>query len=208
MWKILLAELNYYKWRLLVVFGMLCVLGMSFIQFQWGNLTQFTIGTVVILFITTGILGSDSDQEKRDRLNKLLPGSLSSQSAARSLFLILIVIGMYTMWIPYSLFNPQETFGQALLIMATWGDIYLIVILSFCIFQDLGHLSKSYYRFVFLGFVLLSLILLILYIGSRFTENGPKLILTPVHALVLNLLAAAMLYADHIIFIRRKTYVE
>jgi len=208
MWKILLAELDYYKWVLMSVFGFLCVLGFSFILFHWETLTQFTMSTVIILFIATGILGGDSDSEKRDRMTKLLPSTLWRQSAARSLFLFLIVMSMYAMWIPFSLINPQGSFSHALSIMAHMSAVYLIVILSFCIFQDLGYIGKRIYRFIFLGFILAGFIIIILYIGTNAIHTESEFEFSPVMAIVLNLLAGAMLFGDIIIFIQRKTYLK
>ena len=208
MWKILRAELHYYKWSLISIFGILSFLGLSSMLQNWGNVYIFAVITMTILFISVGIMGGDTDKEKRDRFHRLIPCTLKTQSWVKTLWLIFILLGMYFLWILYFLIEPTGSVGQALLAMFSMGAFFMIVILSFCIFHDLGYFGKKSYRYTFLFLILLVLVIFVFNIGSYTIEIGPGLQNSPVKVILLNGLMVGMFTLDYVIFIRRKSYLE
>ena len=204
MWKIFKAELSYNKFGFLIAYVLALI-------FQIGEFYTQIASSMIIFFIAIGIMGSESDKEKRDRFHSLLPLPIKKLAFIRMVFVVTFQFGfLVILFIKF--FNTQfGTNNSALWSILVANGFILSVINIFIIYTELGFFNTKKYRFIFLGIIALMLIALALALYLGFFRTvfvvGANFAKSPLNALVSNLICFGMFYLSYVLFIRRKSYL-
>jgi len=204
MWQILKADLSYNKSGFIIAYALALI-------FQIGEFyTQITI-LMIIFFIAVGIMGSESDKEKRDRFHSLLPLPIKKLAFIRMVFVVAFQLGFLAILL-VKFFNTQfGTNNSAFWSILIANGFILSVINIFIIYTELGFFNTKKYRFILLGIIAIVLIAITLaaYQGlfRTFFVTGSNFAKSPLDALIINLISIAMFYFSFALFIRRKSYL-
>jgi hypothetical protein len=204
MWRIFKAELAYNKFGFLIAYVLALI-------FQIGEFYTQITSTMIIFFIAIGIMGSESDKEKRDRFHSLLPLPIKQLAFIRMVFVFAFQFGFLVILL-IKFFNTQfGTNNSALWSILIANGFILSVINIFIIYTELGFFNKKKYRFIFLGIIALILISLSLalyfgYLRSLFVM-GSDFAKSPIEALIFNLVCIGMFYLSYVLFIRRTSFL-
>lgn len=204
MWKILKADLAYNK------FGFLIAYVLAFI-IQIGEFNTQIVSSMIIFFIAVGIMGSESDKEKRDRFHSLLPLPIKKLAFIRMVFVVAFQLGFLVILFSHffsSYFGTDNSYFWSILVA---NGFILSVINIFIIYTELGFFNTKKYRFILLGIIAIVLIAITLaaYQGlfRTFFVTGSNFAKSPLDALIINLISIAMFYFSFALFIRRKSYL-
>ncbi|UCE20466.1 MAG: hypothetical protein JSV84_09065 [Gemmatimonadota bacterium] len=212
MWHVLKADLQYHR----LVIGTVYTIG---IMMLIGDLALNIFDIYMILGITTlsfyagmWIIGATDNKEKRDRHQTALPNSIERQSTVRLMFCVLFQTGLLIMWLLLLLLKYAGDANRLVWDIFSINALNLIIIMLFVIYADLGEVGKKLYRYLFLGSVLLILFFLI-YLSIIDTLQyplsfGPEIRKTPVETAVYNIVCIVLIYFDHIIFLKRRSYLD
>jgi hypothetical protein len=204
MWRIFKAELAYNKFGFLIAYVLALI-------FQIGEFYTQITSTMIIFFIAIGIMGSESDKEKRDRFHSLLPLPIKQLAFIRMVFVFAFQFGFLVILL-IKFFNTQfGTNNSALWSILIANGFILSVINIFIIYTELGFFNKKKYRFIFLGIIALILISLSLalyfgYLRSLFVM-GSDFAKSPIEALIFNLVCIGMFCLSYVLFIRRTSFL-
>jgi len=205
MWRILKAELSYNKLMLFIAYGLVIFL-------KFGTIYQEIISSLIIAFISIGIMGSESDKERRERLHVLLPIPIRKISFARLLFLIIFQSVMFILWMTTSAFETVENNQLVIWIMLTANALFLILINLLIIYTDLGFYLNKSWRYIFWGIVFL-----LVPVSAWLVYNGHLLLFLRgdaqtssiiLETLVYNFICLGFFYSSYKIFIARKSYLK
>lgn len=203
MWQIFKAELSYNK------FGFLIAYALAFI-IHFGGFYPQIASSMVIFFIAIGMMGSQSDKEKRDRLHSLLPIPIKQLAFIRLAFVFVFQLGFVVILLSHffsAYFGKDNSAFWSILVA---NGFILSVINVFIIYTELGFFNKKRYRFTFLGIIIgvLNFIALGIFLGYlRSFVIGSEFGKTPIHALIFNGICLGMFYLSYTLFIRRKSYL-
>ena len=204
MWRIFKAELAYNKFGFLIAYVLALI-------FQIGEFYTQITSSMIIFFIAIGIMGSESDKEKRDRFHSLLPLPIKQLALIRMIFVLAFQVGFLVILL-IKFFNTQFGTNNSVLwsILIANGFI-LSVINIFVIYTELGFFNTIKYRFILLGIIAIILIglSLALYMGFLRTvfATGSNFAKSPFDALIINFICIGMFYFSYALFIRRKSYL-
>lgn len=203
MWRILKADLSYNKFGFLIAYVLALII-------QVGELYTQIASSMIIFFIAIGMLGSQSDKEKRDRFHSLLPIPIKKLAFIRMVFVVVFQLGFLVILFSHFFSTYFGKDNSAFWSILVANGFILSVINIFIIYSELGFFNSKKYRFIFIGTIAFILIgLAPLYLGFFRTVfvmgfNFAKL---PIDALMLNLVCCGMFYLSYVIFIRRKSYL-
>lgn len=204
MWQILKAELAYNKFGILIAYVLALII-------QIGDFYTQIASSMIIFFIAIGIMGSESDKEKRDRFHSLLPIPIKQLAFIRTVFVIIFQLGFLVILISHFLSTYFGKDNSALWSILVANGFILSVINIFIIYTELGFFGKKKYKFIFLGIIAIILIALALalYLGflRKFFVIGPDFAKSPIDALIFNLICFGMFYLSYALFIRRKSFL-
>jgi hypothetical protein len=204
MWQIFKAELSYNKIGFLIAYVLALI-------FQIGEFYTQILSSMIIFFIAVGIMGSESDKEKRDRFHSLLPLPIKKLALIRMIFVVAFQVGFLAILL-IKFFNTQFGTNNS----AFWSILFangfiLSVINIFIIYTELGFFNTKKYRIILLGFIaiVLTAITLAAYQGlfRTFFVTGSNFARSPLDALIINLICIGMFYFSYTLFIRRKSYL-
>ncbi|UCE06943.1 MAG: hypothetical protein JSW07_02570 [bacterium] len=204
MWKILKAELSYKKSGFIIAYVLALIV-------QIGEFYTQVTSSMLIFFIAIGIMGSQSDKEKRDRLHSMLPIPIKKLAFIRMVFVVVFQLGFLVILISHffsAYFGKDNSAFWTILIA---NGFILSVINIFIIYTELGFFNTKKYRFIFLGIIgfILIAVALTLYLGffRSFFVMGSNFAKSPRDALIFNLICFGMFYLSYVLFIRRKSYL-
>ncbi len=204
MWRILKAELSYNKSGFIIAYMLALIV-------QIGEFYTQVTSSMLIFFIAIGIMGSQSDNEKRDRFHSLLPIPIYKLAFIRMVFVVVFQLGFLVILISHffsTYFGRDNSTFWTILIA---NGFILSVINIFIIYTELGFFNTKKYRFIFLGIIALMLIALALALYLGFFRTvfvvGANFAKSPLNALVSNLICFGMFYLSYVLFIRRKSYL-
>ena len=204
MWKILKAELAYHKFGFLIAYLLAIIIQIS-------KFYTLIPSPIIIFFIAVGIMGSQSDKEKRERFHSLLPISIKRRAFIRLAFVIVFQLGFLVIQFSHFFsiyFGIDNTAFWSILI----GNGFILSVINlFIIYTDLGYFNTKKYRLIFLGilaFVFVGLTLAIYWglFHSLFVREY-SFTKSPLNALIFNLICFGMFYLSYSLFIRRKSYL-
>lgn len=217
MWKILDAEIRYHRIAIAVAFGVGAIfatfLALSNITTGEDSTTAWSLmSTTMGLYIYLLIhIGGHQDQEKRDRLNAMLPISIKHLGIARWAPLLFLQIGFAAL----SLFGVMiaNRFDLKSLFQVLSSNAFLFLIVAIiAIYQELGHFGTRVYRRLFVGLLFLFLVLIGLLILSgqiiTFIRSIFEPYLAPEGAAIYTLLAIGLFVTNVFIFTRRRSYLS
>ena len=204
MWEIFKAELSYNKFGFLIAYVLALII-------QIGEFYTQIASSMIIFFIAIGIMGSESDKEKRDRFHSLLPIPIKKLAFIRMIFVFVFQLGFLIILFSHffsTYFGTDNSYFWSILVA---NGFILSVINLFIIYTELGFFNTKKYRFIFLGVIAIILIglTLALYLGFLRTAfvMGSNFTKSPLDALIFNLVCLVMFYLSYTLFIRRKSYL-
>jgi len=204
MWKIFKAELSYNKFGFLIAYVLALII-------QIGEFYTQIASSMIIFFIAIGIMGSESDKEKRDRFHSLLPLPIKKLAFIRMVFVVVFQLGFLVILFSHFFSTYFGKDNSAFWSILVANGFILSVINIFIIYTELGFFNTKRYRFIFLGIIAIILIglALALYLGFFRTlfVMGSNFAKSPFDALISNLICFGMFYLSYVLFIRRKSYL-
>jgi len=175
------------------------------------DIELFYSNTAVTFWISTGIMGSEADKERRDRLFALMPISLRSYSVARVVDLVVTKLWLLLFWFVFLLVRPEGFAIDKFWYMLSYSLIAMIIILVFVLYHDLGYFQTWKYRIGILATGVLVVALLIFGgLSGRFGRwdiGHDALTNNPIAFLVYAGLFLVMASACVQVFMRRRSYV-
>ncbi len=204
MWRILKAELTYNRFGFIIAYMLALIT-------QIGEFYTQIASSMIIFFIAMGIMGSESDKEKRDRFHSLLPLPIKQLAFIRMVLVFAFQFGFLIILL-IKFFNTQfGTNNSAFWSILIANGFILSVINIFIIYTELGFFNRKRYQFILLGIIAVILISLTsaLYFGhlrSLFVM-GNGFAKSPIEALIFNLVCIGMFYLSYTLFIRRKSFL-
>jgi len=220
MLKIIISELEYFKYFFTFIFGIILLFFIGALKFEELDLYSFMSNSSIIFFISVGIFGGSSDKEKRERYHTLLPFSIKTLGKQRLLFVILYQACVFLLWliiyfVNYFHENPELIWPMISMIMFN-----LIIICFFVIYTDLSFweikFHKPFIALIIAGSIFLYSITMLnikVYVFSELNINTQlfstyiDFIKLPYGAIVMFVLAASLYYLSYVIFINRKSYL-
>jgi hypothetical protein len=217
MWKILDAEIRYHRIAIAGALGVgalfVTYMALSNITKGEDSITAWSLmSTIMTLYIYLLIhIGAHQDQEKRDRLNAVLPISIKHLGIARWALLIFLQIGFAALTLVGVMMANKFDLKSLFSILSSNAFLFLIVALI-AIYQELGHFGARAYRRLFVGLLFLFLVLIAWLILSgriiMFLRNIFEPYMTPEGATIYTLLAIGLFFLNVIIFTRRRSYLS
>ena len=210
MWKFLKADFQYNKAIITIALSLTFVAVVGDIGFRLLTIDA-TIGiSLVLFFITIGMIGANEDSEKRERLRMLCPVSISRHSIERILFVGLYLLCFAAFWMASILIKYQHESERLVPIIILSCAYGLSAVYFFVIYSDLKYFGAIYVRILYLiGVVGLLVTLGVLTIKKVITfpmHFGPDVQVSVFDMIFYGVLAAGLIYLDHQIFIRRKYF--
>ncbi|MDH3216356.1 MAG: ABC-2 transporter permease [Candidatus Krumholzibacteria bacterium] len=179
--------------------------------FDSWDVEQFFTNTAITFWITTGIMGSEADKERRDRLYSLMPIPRRHYSIARIVDLVITKLWLLLFWFVFLLVRPEGFTADKFWYMLSFSVIAMTIILVFVLYHDLGYFQTWRYRIGLLATGVLVIAVLIfgglsgrfagLNIGHDALTNNPTAFL--VYAVLFLTMASACVG----VFMRRRSYV-
>ncbi len=205
MWRILKADLAYNKLVLFIAYSLVFFL-------KFGALYQEIFSSLIIAFIAIGIMGSESDKERRERLQMLLPIPAKTLSASRLLFVIIFQAGMFILWMITALVEPCGSLLLTICIMFIANALFFILINSLILYTDLGFYRNKRYRYIFWAVVLIiaPAIAWIFYNGKVlfFLQENASMTAVVIETIVYNLICLAFFFVNYKVFLGRSSYLK
>ena len=219
MWKIIKTEIQYHKTTITLSYtaGVLFLIFAVFsglLQRMDSPMSTWSLMSVVTsayIFLLIYI-GSYDETEKRERLHALLPIPRHQLGVARVALLILLQAGFSVIWFIGVMAAGKGFELTFLYYMLSSNAFFCLIVALIAIFMDLGHFGKNIYRYLFLGFWALFVILILwLTLAGRIIPLLEYIFLpytTLTGATVFVSIAAVLFYLDVIIYTRRKSYLN
>ncbi len=221
MFKILISELEYYKYFFIFIYGLILLFFLGTIKNEEIDLYFFMSNSSIIFYISVGIFGSASDKEKRERFQSLLPFSVNTMGKQRLLFVILYQTSVFLLWLVIYVTGYIQENSDLIWTMISINMFNLIIICLFVIYTDLGFYGIRFHKpivaLIIAGSIFLYAITMLNiknYVFSEFSFETPlfsaymDFIKLPYGALFMTMFAGILYYLSYIIFINRKSYLK
>jgi len=212
MGKILKAEFKYNMAGILISYSIVLIAFLVSLIGDMDDVYDLFSVTFVTFFISIGIMGGESDKEKRDRFLTSLPIPLKQYSIARLLFVIFYQLGMFSILVIFYLLKVTPENVSAFWDIMKMNSYTLIFISFFIIYGDLKFYNSKYYHYLYLIIMLLLAALLIMGIVHQvipltllFRQNFPK---TFLYAAIFKIIFLGMYYVCFIVYNGRKSYLR
>ncbi|MBC8181995.1 ABC-2 transporter permease [candidate division KSB1 bacterium] len=211
MGKILKAEFAYNIMAILLAYTIILISFFVALNGSMENIHGLLTVAFIAFFISIGIMGSESDKEKRDRFLTSLPIPLKKYSIARLLFVIFYQLGIFSIIILFYLVKVTTENVSTLWEIVIMNCFSLIFISLFIIFSDLKFYRSKYYRYFFLFVVLIIAALLITgmayHVIPPVLELGQNFPKTFLDATIFNIIFLAMYYICFIVYNKRNSFL-
>ena len=209
--KILKAEFSYNLTGILIGYSIVFLALFVGLNGGMDNIHGLIAVAFITFFISVGIMGSESDKEKRDRFLTLLPIQLKQYSIARLLFVIFYQLGMFSILLLFYLLKVIPENVSTFWDIVTMNSYTLIFISFFILYSDLKFYRSKYYCYIYLSILLLIAALLIIGMVYRvippvlvFGENLPK---TVFDAVIFNVIFVIVYYVCFKVYNGRNSYL-
>jgi hypothetical protein len=211
MLQILEAEFSYTKRSLMACYTISAMLLAAALMWDFVDVFGFASHTTINYFIWMGILGSESDKEKRSRLHASLPVLRRTVPLIDLTYVGLCHAGMVILWIVFLAIGYDRISERTIWGLLSLNGFILSLIVTFIIHTHLGFFdTKLYKRSVYaLIFFVIAAMATLQYFGmfARLMGFLVRQLAMPSGAVVLNALALALSYLSIVLFIRRKSYL-
>jgi len=213
MWRLLKADLSYYKFALLIGFGVCVLVTVASFVWNWGDFNTPIANSAFSYLITIGIIGSDADKDKRDRLFMLQPLSLREIAHGRMLLIVLFQFSILLLWLVFLAITREGATLRTICNMFSFNALTLAMIMFFVIHHDLGFggNKKKYYGIYYGFFALVIALCGFLYYIQKLRTVASYLFITlyglPAGAILFSVFGLGMYILSLRIFMRRKSYL-
>ena len=211
MGKILKAEYSYNIAAILIAYLILIMSLFVELKGSMENFYSLLVVAFITFFVSIGIMGSESDKEKRDRFLTLLPIQLKKYSIARLLFVIFYQLGIIAITSLFYLLKVSNVNSSMKWDMIVMSCFSLIFISFFIIYSDLKFYRSKYYKFIFL--IVLAIFIALLIAGMAYHIIPPVLVLgknfpkTFWHAFISIIIFAGLYYISYKVYNGRRSYL-
>jgi len=209
--KILKAEFTYNMTGMLIGYSVVFLAFLAGLKGSMDNVYGLITVSSITFFISTGIMGGESDKEKRDRFLTSLPIPLKQYSIARLLFVIFYQFGMFLILLLFYLLKVTPENVSVFWDILTINSYALIAISFFIIYSDLKYYSSKYFHYIYLVFMLilaalltLGMIIKIIPPVLMFGQNFPK---TFLHAAIFNFIFLGMYGLCYTVYNKRHSFI-
>jgi len=208
MLRILEAEFSYTKNGLMLSYLIAIVFLIAALMWDFVDVFGFTTHTTINYFIFMGILGSESDKEKRTRLYASLP---VLRRTLPMIYVGLYHAGMVILWIVFLMIGDDHISARTVWGLLSLNGFILSLIVMFIIHTHLGFFDTKLYKrgiYALILFVIAAMTTLH-YFGTFARLMGllTRQLSMPSGAIVLNVLALTLSYWSIVLFTRRKSYL-
>ena len=220
MWQILKAEIRYNIAGLIIGYSIISLFFLATLIWESMNLFSFIINSSVACFIMIGIIGSETDKEKRDRLYTLLPNSVRDVGWSRLLFLVFFQVVVLTLWFVIYFIELPEVGSRAIWTLLSANGFLLSFIMLFTIYHELSFFSTSKYKYLFFICVIFGLVLVYVQrpdlMFVRMVDIGHSVHVFELYrdlftsapgALLANFIGFGLFYLDVTVFCRRRLFL-
>lgn len=212
MWRLLKADLSYYKFNLLIGIAISVLMAIVLLALGFADFSILLTNSFFVYFFNIGFIGADADKDKRDRHDTLLPLSIREIAVSRLLLVIFFQLGLLALWFIFLLFSGEEAAPRTICRMFSVNAMNLAIVALFVIHHDLGFFDgKKYLRITygFLGIIGIVAGLLVYFKKMRAVWEFifDTLYPSPAGALLSSLIAAGLYFLSINIFVRRKSYL-
>jgi hypothetical protein len=220
MFKIIISELEYFKYFFSFIFGLILLFFIGAIKFEELDLYSFMSNSSIIFFISVGIFGGSSDKEKRERYHTLLPFSVKTLGKQRLLFIILYQAFVFLLWLVLYFVKYFPENSKLIWPLISIVMFNLIILCFFVIYTDLSFWGIKFHKPMIALIIAFSIFLysmtilnLEVYVFSELNFNTQlfsayiDFIKLPYGAIFMTVLAASLYYLSYVIFINRKSYL-
>lgn len=157
MWSLIKMEYAYTRTGL-AVYAMITTGLWIFAVVQEGwDLGFFMRNTGIILIATVGIVGSQIDSEKRDRIYTGLPVPIRVISIVRTAYIGMMLVALMGVWTAFMLLSPQGASWASVFSIITSACLVMIGYSIFALSHDFGFYGTYKYRWILWGVVTISL---------------------------------------------------
>jgi len=213
MWQLMKADFSYYKFALLLGFGVCVVMAIVSFAWNWGDLDTPIANSAFSYMITIGIIGFDADKEKRDRLYAVLPLSLRDIAHGRMFLAVIFQLSIFLLWLVYLAVTRENVPLPTVCNMLSFSALTLAMIMFFIIHHDIGFgdNKKKGYGIYYGFFALVIAIGGFLYYIQKLRAVSSYLFITlyglPAGAILFSAFALGMYILSLTVFMRRKSYL-
>jgi hypothetical protein len=211
MLRILEAELSYSKHTLMLSYVIAGIILIAVLLWDFMGIFGYASHTTISYFIFMGILGSESDKEKRTRLYASLPVMQRTVPLIDLIYVGLFHAGMVLLWIAFLLIGYDHISARTVWGLLSLNGFVLSLIVMFIIHTHLGFFdTKLYKRSVYALIILVIVAMATLqYFGTfaRLMRFLVRQLAVPSGAIALNALALALSYWSIVLYGKRKSYL-
>lgn len=211
MWQLLKAEIVYYKLSLFIVYSLCLLILLANMNFGIDGFYKLMGTSIIIAFISIGIMGAESDKEKRERFQASLPISIQQLSFVRLLFIVILQGGFFILWCIRYLIALNKIGMTDIYSMFCMNAFLFSVLNLFIIYSDLKFYNKFKYRAIFWCIIVSSISILFYYLFNGYVRSffsiGPTFEKTLWDAVFTNFIAFLLFCVSHIVFVNRKSYL-
>lgn len=211
MWKIFNAEIRYHKLVLTIAYTIAMLFFVAAALWRDWDIFGYMANTAITYFIAMGVIGSESDKEKRVRYHAGLPVTPTQLGLVDLIYVTLFQFGMILLWVILLFFKPQSATATTIWGMLSLNGLLLSLVNVLIIHTHLGFYGEKKYKRITYGILLAlaSLVVGLVYFGhinavARFLWRHFRSVSG---ALVSTLLWLGLSYLSVVIFVRRKSYL-
>jgi len=211
MLRILEAEFSYTKNGLMLSYLIAIVFLIAALMWDFVDIFGFTTHTTINYFIFMGVLGSESDKEKRSRLYASLPVSWQTAPLIDLIYVGLCHAGMVILWLAFLAIGYDRITERTIWGLLSLNGFILSLIVVFIIHTHLGFFDTKLYKRSIYALVLfvIAAMATLQYFGTFARLMGflSRQLSMPSGAIALNVLALVLSYWSIVLFTRRKSYL-
>jgi hypothetical protein len=231
MGKILKAEFQYNMTGILIGYSIVILAFLAGLNGGMDNIYGLITVSFITFFISIGIMGGESDKEKRDRFLTSLPIPLKQYSIARLLFVIFYKLGMFLILSVFYLLKVTPENSSTFWIIITMNSYALIFISFFILYSDFKYYNSKYVKYYYLiGLFIIAMLFIagilfeifpkpVIMLGNNSTNTffdaaivniimfGNNSTSTFFYAAIVNIICWGMIYIDFLVYNKRNSYL-
>jgi len=212
MWHILKADLNYYKFVLLIGVSIIVLLAAVLLATGLTKLYILMPGSFLFFFISIWVIGFSSYKDKRERHDTLLPLSIRELAISRWLLCVFYQSGLLALWFIFVIFSDKELTTHRICLLFSYNAVCFAGLALMMIYSDhkVGN-GKKYDAIIYSLFGLLFTFGVgLAYVGkfravALFVSH--TLFASPVAAILFSFFALGMYALSLRVFMQRKSYL-
>lgn len=211
MLHILEAEFGYTTRSLMISYTIAVIFLIAALLWDFVDVFGFASHTTINYFIFMGILGSESDKEKRTRLYASLPVLQRMVPLIDLIYVGICHAGMVILWIAFLAIGYDRIAERTIWGLLSINGFILSLIVMFIIHTHLGFFDTKLYKRSIYALMLFAVgaMATLQYFGTFARLMGflARQLSMPSGAIAFNALALTLSYWSIVLFTRRKSYL-